>query len=449
MDLSNIASKPVDRRPWPVHRCHSVKSKNCNLEKWEGEGDSQCWVKKTVIEPIESHKTAVSQANLYPPLPLFLKDGHYATVFPGPGPFPMSWHDQPRQSTCDAGDLRGGTKSVKSYRSWLPASSKESTKKSYKSWLPASSSGSVKNASAHKTTSAKNSGRKGQVTASVRNPAIKSGRRQVSADHKKSWLPATSKSVASSIADPLDHDDPPAPVPKNKKKALGKGKTFDPSRYTEWSCPVCATCFKGTYTSVIGRKNYHWQTRHSDMPKDMVCRPKPVVISVAYNLPDDERAWSCPLCPAALPSLSLWDNQKAIRKHIKDEHPDETLQFLYDRRRKSFLKPGVRAHNHEKYAKAKQRKHKTHTIVTVEAVERDARGRDNPNKGRTYYCTTCLGKIGRNPEAAKTCAARRRDFRKKCAHSVHAPEVVGSIEAERANSCQEVCIGNEQILCRT
>ena len=143
----------------------------------------------------------------------------------------------------------------------------------------------------------------------------------------------------------------------------------------------------------------------------MIFRPKPAVISVAYNLPEEERAWSCPLCSAALPSLSVWDRQRAIRKHIEKCHPGETLQSLYDRRRKSFLKPGVREHNHKRYAKAKKRKHKTHDIVTVIAPERDAKGRAAPNHGRSYYCTRRLAKIGRHPEASKTCAVRQRDFR--------------------------------------
>ena len=91
---------------------------------------------------------------------------------------------------------------------------------------------------------------------------------------------------------------------------------------------------------LLVKKKHHWLTRHSDLPKDMVHRPKPVTISVAHNLPEEQRAWCCPLCTAALPSLSDWDRKRAIRKHIEEAHPDETLQSLYKYRKKHIQKPG-------------------------------------------------------------------------------------------------------------
>ena len=117
----------------------------------------------------------------------------------------------------------------------------------------------------------------------------------------------------------------------------------------------------------------------------MVHRPKPVTISVAHNLPEEQRAWCCPLCTAALPSLSDWDRKRAIRKHIEEAHPDETLQSLYNYRKKHIQKPGVRAHNHDKYVKARQQRHKTHDIVAVDPTERNAKGRAH-HKGRKFYC---------------------------------------------------------------
>ena len=52
-----------------------------NIAIWKWEKDQ--WVKQTVITPLPSHQQNMEDATKYPPLPLFLKDGHYRTLKPG------------------------------------------------------------------------------------------------------------------------------------------------------------------------------------------------------------------------------------------------------------------------------------------------------------------------------------------------------------------------------
>ena len=60
------------------HRCHKVAPQHCHLEMGKG----------SVGETNRYHTATIPQQNMedatkYPPLPLFLKDGHYRTLKPG------------------------------------------------------------------------------------------------------------------------------------------------------------------------------------------------------------------------------------------------------------------------------------------------------------------------------------------------------------------------------
>ena len=56
-----------------------------NIAIWKWETDQ--WVKQTVITPLAAHPQGVEDATKYPPLPLFLKNGHYVTLKPRLTPF--------------------------------------------------------------------------------------------------------------------------------------------------------------------------------------------------------------------------------------------------------------------------------------------------------------------------------------------------------------------------
>ena len=291
-------------------------SRNIAIWKWD-DATSQ-WIKQTVIHPIQGHPKSIEQANVFPPLPLFLKQGHYTTLMPTQKPFPMSWHEGPANSTWDAGNMRGG---VKSYSSWLPASSCASSKtgvrsanlttskktasvkaKSHKSWLPASSQGSQ--SKADRAISAENFGAKNTSTTS-------------GAKNHKSWLPSSTRSAASDIANQDDFlyfaspakrkigtrkaSPKPKPVIIQKKQMtkLEYKKAYDQRKFA-WTCPICKTEFNGNYGSVMGSRHFHWRTKHRDMPSTMIHKETPELIghkgsSCTANEESDQGVvpWSC------------------------------------------------------------------------------------------------------------------------------------------------------------
>lgn len=118
------------------------------------------WVKVSFVTPFESSKKEFQDAAKFPPLPLLLKDKHYTTLEPSPIGWPAHWNSAATEAKWDANEARGGVKSVRSFASWLPASSsapskkavckskqgkpasRNQTSKSFRSWLPASSSAS-------------------------------------------------------------------------------------------------------------------------------------------------------------------------------------------------------------------------------------------------------------------------------------------------------------------
>ena len=181
-----------------------------NIAIWKWEDTTSQWIKQTVIHPIQGHPKSIEQANVFPPLPLFLKQGHYTTLMPTSKPFPMSWHEGPANTTWDAGNMRGG---VKSYSSWLPASSSASSKdvvrsavltiskknasvkaKSHKSWLPASSQGSQSKA---------DRASKDVISGAKNTSTIADGHRKPKSSvvkNHKSWLPSSTRSAACDIA---------------------------------------------------------------------------------------------------------------------------------------------------------------------------------------------------------------------------------------------------------
>lgn len=109
----------------------------------------------------------------------------------------------------------------------------------------------------------------------------------------------------------------PKPVIRQKKPMakLEYKKAYDQRQFA-WTCPICKTEFNGTYGSVMGSRRFHWRTKHPDMPSTMIHKEAPTVVAVSFSLPEGEKAWICPLCPAALPSLPTVDRKRAVRDHI-------------------------------------------------------------------------------------------------------------------------------------
>ena len=122
---------------------------------------------------------------------------------------------------------------------------------------------------------------------------------------------------------------------------------------------------------VMGSRRFHWRTKRPDLPSTLIHKEAPTVVAVSFSLPEEEKAWTCPLCPAALPSLPTVDRKRAVRDHIPKRHKGETLQSqqsLYNRQRARIKKPGVSAAQAAKFAKP-LKVLKGHRPVRVEPTE--------------------------------------------------------------------------------
>ena len=183
----------------------------------------------------------------------------------------------------------------------------------------------------------------------------------------------------------------PKPVIRQKKPMakLEYKKAYDQRQFA-WTCPICKTEFNGTYGSVMGSRRFHWRTKHPDMPSTMIRKEAPTVVAVSFSLPEGEKAWICPLCPAALPSLPTVDKKRAVRDHISKSHKGETLQSLYNRQRCKIKKPGVSAAQTAKFATKRLKVLKGHRPVRVEPTERMQREKRGSH---FYYCANCLQRI--------------------------------------------------------
>lgn len=442
-------------------------SRNIAIWKWQGEPGHESWVKQIVIPPIPGHARNIQQANSFPPLPLFLRNGHYVTIKPGDNPFPMHWHENPAHTSWDAGDNRGG---AKSYSSWLPPSSPSSVKKDGKkkarksphaaagscaSWLPPSSASSVKYAldpKDGKTTQRRAISYRSWLPAS--SPAsLKQVDKQFQpkpdepkSSSAKKRIPVSSISRSAKGAASSSAHSTPAPKrrcagpdpPKNGSKPFAfergtrklgrppkgdKTKKFDRKTaikmfhqsHLVWVCPECQTRFEGKYGSVISSKRHHWRTRHPDKPTDLILRPKINTYEVSHELPQDQQAWSCPLCTAALPSLPDQDRKRAIKKHCQDCHPDHSLQDLANLNKWGRKNPKNARRQREKWVKFRKQRFKTHDPVDVAIPERQQKNRGTKAETISFnvYCRKCLtwlnSKNGISPSV--TCAKRQKLFR--------------------------------------
>ena len=411
--------------------------RNIAIWKWQNNNGNEAWIKQVVISPIPGHASNIQQANSHPPLPLFLKAGHYFTVKPGKSALPMRWHEDPANTQWDAGSNRGG---AKSFKSWLPPSSSCSAKShvvsaksqkrgkepSHRSWLPGSSTVQTLHT----------------IKAHVK--SHKDETRSTATKSFKSWLPPTSLSNAkgtakvSSAQKAVDLQakrpfGPPPPKPgerpfayqpgvprigrppaKVKSKKLDRKNAMQQLRrkHAVWNCPECHLKIEGRYGSVMSSRLAHWKSRHPEKPVSMIMKPAVETFHVSYNLPKDQQDWACPLCPAALPSLPPQDRKRAIKRHCEDCHPDKTVVELRHLLNKTVRKPRVSQIQTAHWEKCRKKKFRTHDIVRVSCPERatNAKG-EYTRQNCEHYCRKCLSKLGKNPESVETCAKRMKKFK--------------------------------------
>lgn len=141
---------------------------------------------------------------------------------------------------------------------------------------------------------------------------------------------------------------------------------------------------------------------------------KKTPVATSPLLPQDERAWQCPLCNHGLPSLSVADRLRAIKRHCETSHPHETPTSLGHLNTRGIRKPGVQRSSLQKWEKHRKRKYGAHDIVQVPIDDEERK--DASDRGSAYYCKNCLLKIQHRAKKRTTCKSILKQYQK--AHRV-------------------------------
>ncbi|CAE7191636.1 unnamed protein product [Symbiodinium microadriaticum] len=126
--------------------------------------------------------------------------------------------------------------------------------------------------------------------------------------------------------------------------------------------------------SDVGKQNVS-STVRSETVTGAVYPLRPTVVDVSATLPMEQQAWSCPVqgCRAGLGELPPQDRKRAIKKHIADAHPGETLRSLANLARKGGKNEGVSKNLQRIHATVRKKTFKTHDVVRIVPHERKER----------------------------------------------------------------------------
>ena len=129
-------------------------------------------------------------------------------------------------------------------------------------------------------------------------------------------------------------------------------------------------------------------------------------MDVSATLPMEQQAWSCPVqgCRAGLGELPPQDRKRAIKKHIADAHPGETLRSLANLARKGGKNEGVSKNLQRIHATVRKKTFKTHDVVRIVPHER----KERCQRGDLYLCKVCLTLMGKNLSHLSLSASIRR-----------------------------------------
>lgn len=98
------------------------------------------------------------------------------------------------------------------------------------------------------------------------------------------------------------------------------------------------------------------------------------------------------MCPAALPQLASQERLRAIRAHISEHHPEETMRTIFHKNYRGRPKPpGFHRHLQQRFQQNKASLFPTHDLVVVPYRP------DPTNKPSLYwhktFCKNCFGKF--------------------------------------------------------
>ena len=336
------------------------------------------------------------------PMVMFLRNGHFTTIDPNT-PFPPAWVRM-GQSSTDEGVLQtflgGGKRSVSDNSSQVSAWLKPQSKKG--------SSGGSSVSALLKPQSVNSSGCSRLLKPSGRTSCA-------STQGLLAPIPHTHASKGSSVAKTY----PSTPADKTGRglsslKELQSPK--DEFKKFTWMCPECHKLLKcQTRTGLGASKVSHMRSRHPDFDVRLLFQSrKKTPVATSPLLPQDERAWQCPLCDHGLPSLSVADRLRAMKRHCEISHPQETPTSLGHLNTRGIRKPGVQRSSLQKWEKHRKRKYGSHDIVQVPID--DAERKDASDRGSAYYCKNCLLKIQYRAKNRTTCKSFLKQYQK--AHRV-------------------------------
>ena len=164
-----------------------------------------------------------------------------------------------------------------------------------------------------------------------------------------------------------------------------------------WTCPVCGFetfCVSGKYSSY---RISHFRSARPEIPKHIYAPGKtPEPVASSASLPQDQRDWSCPLCSHGLPFLAPAERLRAIRKHVQQCHPKETVRSLVYKQQIGRPAPATFGQKMtERVLAARRVMYPTHDVVFfMESL------RGLPR--RSFACKTCLSLLKCAKATAKT-----------------------------------------------
>ena len=196
-----------------------------------------------------------------------------------------------------------------------------------------------------------------------------------------------------------------------KRRLVGKQQVWEPpadNKVPTWTCPVCGFQNFNAYGAKSAAKIHHFKHAHPDIPKHIYAPGlKTAPFEASPLIPAAQRDWSCVLCDYGLPTLAPAERLRAIKKHIKDHHPEETCRsMVYKRQIGRPPPPSFGAKMTDRVAAARKKMYPTRNLILLISQKRGY-------PCRNFICRDCFSVLGSKTGSAKpdaTCKQRQKEM---------------------------------------
>ena len=196
-----------------------------------------------------------------------------------------------------------------------------------------------------------------------------------------------------------------------KRRLVGKQQVWEPpadNKVPTWTCPVCGFQNFNAYGAKSAAKIHHFKHAHPDIPKHIYAPGlKTAPFEASPLIPAAQRDWSCVLCDYGLPTLAPAERLRAIKKHIKDHHPEETCRsMVYKRQIGRPPPPSFGAKMTDRVAAARKKMYPTRNLILLISQKRGY-------PCRNFICPDCFSVLGSKTGSAKpdaTCKQRQKEM---------------------------------------